>query len=245
MAATLALDWIANNRQIMSRSWLGVLKGNTNFGRRPSATNPGDNMAAVLSTRRSQDETLDPPIHSQHNNKNRTSIDSYSSRRKVKQLPVKLRIDGVSRVTCRHPRSQGLGRGASAHFVTREWGTPPTRLLVRKEREEMCTLKGYIKRHLLPEASQKKKGAVIQNGPVSQRVSVSVGLYLVERRTCGGLAAVSNTFTVSRILTNTWRRIDYRREAPSDKLKTHKKVNYGQTLIKSPILISEMEQIND
>nr|CAD7464610.1 unnamed protein product [Timema tahoe] len=32
----------------------------------------------------------------------------YSSRRKIKQLPVILRIDGVSRVTCRHPWSQGL-----------------------------------------------------------------------------------------------------------------------------------------
>nr|CAD7203689.1 unnamed protein product [Timema douglasi] len=56
--------------------------------------------------------------HSQHNNKNRTGIDSYSSRRKVKQLRVKLRIDGVSRVTCCHPWSQGLVRGASARFVT-------------------------------------------------------------------------------------------------------------------------------
>ncbi|CAG2064047.1 unnamed protein product [Timema podura] len=34
----------------------------------------------------------------------------YSSRRKIKQLPVKLRIDGVSRVTCRHPCLKGLCR---------------------------------------------------------------------------------------------------------------------------------------
>nr|CAD7423330.1 unnamed protein product [Timema monikensis] len=41
----------------------------------------------------------------------------YSNRQKIKQLPVKLRINGVSSVTCRHPWSQGLVRGASAHFV--------------------------------------------------------------------------------------------------------------------------------
>nr|CAD7444854.1 unnamed protein product [Timema bartmani] len=35
----------------------------------------------------------------------------YSSRRKIKQLPVKLSIDGVSRVTCRHTWSQGLVQG--------------------------------------------------------------------------------------------------------------------------------------
>nr|CAD7431156.1 unnamed protein product [Timema monikensis] len=33
-------------------------------------------------------------------------------------LPVKLRTDGVSRVTCRHTWSQGLVQGAAAHFVT-------------------------------------------------------------------------------------------------------------------------------
>nr|CAD7458061.1 unnamed protein product [Timema tahoe] len=38
--------------------------------------------------------------------------------RKIKQLPVKLRIDGVSRVTCSHTWSQGLVQGAAAHFVT-------------------------------------------------------------------------------------------------------------------------------
>nr|CAD7456181.1 unnamed protein product [Timema tahoe] len=42
----------------------------------------------------------------------------YSSRRKIKQLPVILRIDGVSRVTCSHTWSQGLVQGAAAHFVT-------------------------------------------------------------------------------------------------------------------------------
>nr|CAD7445294.1 unnamed protein product [Timema bartmani] len=38
--------------------------------------------------------------------------------RKIKQLPVILRIDGVSRVTCSHTWSQGLVQGAAAHFVT-------------------------------------------------------------------------------------------------------------------------------
>nr|CAD7395212.1 unnamed protein product [Timema cristinae] len=40
--------------------------------------------------------------------------------------------------------------------------TLPTQLLVRKESEEMRTLKGYIKRYFLLEASQKKTGVVIK-----------------------------------------------------------------------------------
>nr|CAD7265292.1 unnamed protein product [Timema shepardi] len=50
----------------------------------------------------------------------RRALDKTKPRRDPRStnLRVKLRIDSVSRVTCCHPWSQGLVRGASAHFVT-------------------------------------------------------------------------------------------------------------------------------
>nr|CAD7395618.1 unnamed protein product [Timema cristinae] len=43
---------------------------------------------------------------------------NFKERRKNKQLPAKHRIKGVSRVTCRHPWTQGCARGALVHLVT-------------------------------------------------------------------------------------------------------------------------------